>query len=206
MVITFYGHSTFALEFGKTTIVTDPCDIGYPARPARAEVITESHQHFDHNAAQGIDCPLVLSTQGSWEVGGVKISNLPCWHDDAQGTKRGENLIFVFEGEGLRVAHLGDLGHADGAFGLKNIDVLLIPIGGFYTIDTDAALEVIRHVKPRLTIPMHFKTPCIDFPIATQERFATLTGAKKLAEPRLEVTPESLKELPGAVILPWRQN
>ena len=79
------------------------------------------------------------------------------------------------------VAHLGDLGHVSGVDGLQNIDVLLVPIGGFYTIDTGAAIQVIERVKPRIAIPMHFKTPCLDgnFPIADEARFCALTGATR---------------------------
>ena len=150
MKITFYGHSTFALEMAGLTIVTDPCSVGYPQKPARADVITESHQHFDHNDTTGIACPRVLSTNGEWEIGGVSIATRSAYHDDQGGAKRGENLIFVFQGEGLSVAHLGDLGHVSGVDGLQNIDVLLVPIGGFYTIDTSAAIQVIERVKPRI--------------------------------------------------------
>ena len=193
MKITFYGHSTFALEMAGLTIVTDPCSVGYPQKPARADVITESHQHFDHNDTTGIACPRVLSTKGEWEIGGVSIA------------KRGENLIFVFQGEGLSVAHLGDLGHVSGVDGLQNIDVLLVPIGGFYTIDTGAAIQVIERVKPRIAIPMHFKTPCLDgnFPIADETRFCALTGATRAKSATLEITRENLAALPGAIVLPW---
>ena len=117
MKITFYGHSTFALEMAGLTIVTDPCSVGYPQKPARADVITESHQHFDHNDTTGIACPRVLSTKGEWEIGGVSIATRSAYHDDQGGAKRGENLIFVFQGEGLSVAHLGDLGHVSGVDG-----------------------------------------------------------------------------------------
>ena len=96
MKITFYGHSTFALEMAGLTIVTDPCSVGYPQKPARADVITESHQHFDHNDTTGIACPRVLSTKGEWEIGGVSIATRSAYHDDQGGAKRGENLIFVF--------------------------------------------------------------------------------------------------------------
>ena len=205
MKITFYGHSTFALEMAGLTIVTDPCSVGYPQKPARADVITESHQHFDHNDTTGIACPRVLSTKGEWEIGGVSIATRSAYHDDQGGAKRGENLIFVFRGEGLSVAHLGDLGHVSGVDGLQNIDVLLVPIGGFYTIDTSAAIQVIERVKPRIAIPMHFKTPCLDgnFPIADETRFCALTGATRAKSATLEITKENLTALPNAIVLPW---
>ena len=180
MKITFYGHSTFALEMAGLTIVTDPCSVGYPQKPARADVITESHQHFDHNDTTGIACPRVLSTKGEWEIGGVSIATRSAYHDDQGGAKRGENLIFVFQGEGLSVAHLGDLGHVSGVDGLQNIDVLLVPIGGFYTIDTGAAIQVIERVKPRIAIPMHFKTPCLTAisPLRMKRGFARLPALR----------------------------
>lgn len=205
MKITFYGHSTFSLEMAGLTIVTDPCSVGYPQKPARADVITESHQHFDHNDTSGIACPRVLSTQGEWRTGGVAIPTRSSYHDGQGGAKRGENLIFVFQGEGLTVAHLGDLGHVSGVDGLGPVDVLLVPIGGFYTIDTGAALEIMRRVQPRVTIPMHFKTPCLDgnFPIADASRFCALTGAARAKSATLEITKENLATLPDAILLPW---
>ena len=205
MKITFYGHSTFSLEMVGLTIVTDPCSVGYPQKPARADVITESHQHFDHNDTTGIACQRVLSTKGEWKIGGVSIATRSAYHDDQGGTKRGENLIFVFQGEGLTVAHLGDLGHVSGVDELESIDVLLVPIGGFYTIDTSEAIQAIERVKPRLAIPMHFKTPCLDgnFPIADETRFCALTGAARAKSATLEITKENLATLPGAIVLPW---
>ena len=111
----------------------------------------------------------------------------------------------MFQGEGLSVAHLGDLGHVSGVDGLQNIDVLLVPIGGFYTIDTGAAIQVIERVKPRIAIPMHFKTPCLDgnFPIADEARFCALTGATRAKSATLEITKENLTALPNAIVLPW---
>ena len=89
--------------------------------------------------------------------------------------------------------------------GLQNIDVLLVPIGGFYTIDTGAAIQVIERVKPRIAIPMHFKTPCLDgnFPFADETRFCALTGATRAKAATLEITKENLTALPHAIVLPW---
>ena len=130
-------------------------------------------------------------------------STVSTWHDPEEGKLRGDNRIFLIEAEGLRIAHLGDMGEASGADTLTNIDVLLIPVGGYYTISTDEAVEIIRRIKPRLAIPMHFKTDRIDYPIETVDRFASLTNAQFAPSSTIEITKESLASMPGSIALPY---
>lgn len=138
MLIKRFAHSCFLLQSeGGTRILTDPCDpeTGYNVGPVEADCVTESHQHHDHNytaAAKGRDVK-VISAPGEYTVGDVKITGIPCWHDEMQGAKRGGNIIFVFEMDGLRLAHMGDIGHLPDEATLKamgHIDILLIPVGG----------------------------------------------------------------------------
>ncbi|MBE5765664.1 MAG: MBL fold metallo-hydrolase [Clostridiales bacterium] len=203
MKLTYFGHSTFEIAFENLTVVTDPCSIGYPKKPARADVVTESHQHHDHNDTTGMEVTHVLSTAGEWEIGGVKFSTVSTWHDPEGGKLRGDNRIFVIEAEGLRIAHLGDMGEANGADSLSDIDVLLIPVGGYYTISTDEAYEIVRRIQPKVVIPMHFKTECIDYPIETVDRFAGMTKAEFAASSAIEITKDAIDAMPGAVVLPY---
>ena len=141
MKLKWYGHSCFALAFScGTTIVIDPFDdsVGYPLCRARADAVLCSHDHFDHNHVSSLQGkPLIVADRAPRTVGGVQIHGLPCFHDDAQGAKRGKNIAFILEGDGLRIAHLGDLGHMptpEMYEALRSVDVMLVPIGGTYTI------------------------------------------------------------------------
>lgn len=116
-------------------------------------------------------------------------------------------MIFLIEGDGLRIAHLGDLGCEPSAQvmqKLERLDLMLIPIGGYYTIDTDTALKVIDHVRPRVVIPMHFKTPLMDFPITDEKRFVEKTGAVYWDKRWVEVTRENINSLPRALVLKYQ--
>ena len=168
MKLKWYGHSCFALTYADgTAIVIDPFDdsVGYPLCDARADAVLCSHDHFDHNTSSPCGASHRSSrTAPPRAVGGVKIRGLDCFHDDAQGARRGRNIAFILEGDGLRVAHLGDLGHMptpEMYEALRGVDILLIPIGGTYTITTPEAVEVIREVRPHTAIAMHFKNRAV---------------------------------------------
>ena len=133
----------------------------------------------------------------------MKIHGLPCFHDDAQGAKRGNNIAFILEGDGLRIAHLGDLGHmpTPGMYeALRGVDIMLIPIGGTYTITTPEAVALIREARPHTAIAMHFKTVLCNLPITDEQEFVRMTGAKYLPG-EVGITPQTLDTLPGAAVM-----
>ena len=137
---------------------------------------------------------------------GVRIYGIDCFHDDAGGSKRGKNRIFVIEGEGLRVAHLGDLGHLLSAEQLKalgKIDILLIPIGGTYTITTPEAVELIGAIRPHTAVAMHFRTDACHFPITDETEFLRSTGGQALPTSEITVTAQTLEALPSAIVLKY---
>ncbi len=165
MQITWYGHSCFLLsDEAGTRILTDPCDpsVGYTIHDVPCDAVTVSHGHHDHNyieAAAG--APVVIDTVGAHEVNGVQVTGYPSWHDDAQGKKRGGNILFLVEMDGVRVLHLGDLGHMlpdETLAAIGRVDVLLCPVGGNYTIDAMEAKQVAAAVDPAIFIPMHYRT------------------------------------------------
>lgn len=207
MKIQWLGHSCFALTLsGGKTIITDPfgSEVGYPSPGIPADIVTVSHQHFDHSAVKTVPGkPTVIETEGRHELEDVVVTGFPSFHDEAGGSKRGPNIIFLIEAEGLRVCHLGDLGHTLEPWQAKKIgppDVLLVPVGGFYTIGPDGAAQVVDLLKPRYVIPMHYKTDYIDFPIETPEPFLkNYPGYKK--EAGLVVTWNSLPEKTETVLL-----
>ena len=211
MKLKWHGHSCFELTYADgTVIITDPFDVsvGYPVCTARADVVTMSHGHHDHNHIESIaGNPVPVTDAGETSVCGAKITGVPAFHDECEGAKRGKNMLFAIEKDGLRIAHLGDLGHPlsdEQVRALGKADVLLIPIGGFYTIDTPAAIGEIKKIAPHTAIAMHFNTEVMDFPISDEKAFMAETGAVYADSTEIEFTPETLSGLPAALVMQYR--
>lgn len=184
MTINYIGHSCFLLRGNNgTSLVTDPFgDVGLSFPRIRCDVVTVSHGHFDHSnvGAVGGD-PVVLSEAGKFSVAGMDIEAKECFHDDANGSKRGKNLIFTVCLDGVTVCHLGDLGQRADENILRSIgrpDVLLIPVGGNYTIDGEEAAKYVRAVRPAAVIPMHYYVEGLKVDIADESRFLKAMGGK----------------------------
>jgi L-ascorbate metabolism protein UlaG (beta-lactamase superfamily) len=162
MEIVYFGQSCFRLKGKSATVVTDPYGekVGKFPKDVEAEVVTVSHDHFDHNAVERVGGkPFVVNGPGEYESKGVSVIGVPSWHDDKQGQERGGNTIYVIEIDGLRVCHLGDLGHklTQGVVEeMGPIDILLVPVGGTYTLDAKTSVEVIKQIDPWVAIPMHY--------------------------------------------------
>ena len=181
MKITYLGHSCFILQSQSgTTIITDPyTKVGYELPSGlSADAVTVSHGHFDHNYTQAIQSNVIISTVGAHTVNEVEITGLESYHDPMQGQLRGKNIIFKYAIDGMIVCHFGDLGEPISSELLEKIgkvDVLLIPVGGKYTIDAEQAKEYIEQIDPRVIIPMHYKptdgTLDIVGPIAFLKKF-----------------------------------
>ena len=172
MRLEWIGHACFKLTLESgVKVFTDPYDesVGITMIPLKADVITMSHEHHDHNEeSQIIGEPVILHGDMPLELGGLKVAAYASYHDDAQGAKRGANHIRVFEAEGLKVVHMGDQGCMPAKEILDAIagaDVLLIPVGGTYTLDAKEAKEVIERIAPKCVVPMHVKTAHCPYPI-----------------------------------------
>lgn len=158
MTITYYGHSCFRIESGSGSVVFDPyADGSVPGlklkRGIIADIVICSHSHSDHNAED------LITPTGS-ASSDIRVETLYTWHDDAKGAKRGGNRISVVQMDGIRAAHLGDIGcelSAGQIHALGKIDVLMIPVGGFYTIDAAAAKKLADEINASVTIPMHYR-------------------------------------------------
>ena len=181
MLFRHIGHAEFLIETESgVRIITDPYDAscGYPLQQITADVVLVSHHHHDHDAVENVKGePRIIETAGRFTPEtDVKVTAVRGLHDDANGSKRGETLLFLIEAEGLRIVHLGDLGSALNAEQLdvlKNPDVLMIPVGGFYTIDAKQAKETAEQLGARVILPMHYKTQYNrDWPISGPEPFA----------------------------------
>lgn len=163
MDIKYFGHSSFKLSNNQVTVVTDPFDpsmVGLKFAKTDADAVTVSHQHGDHNKIDLVDGdPLVIDISGEFEKKGARITGYPCFHDDKNGAERGRNIIFKIEIDDVTIVHCGDLGHKlsnELVEELGDVDVLLIPVGGFYTISAEEAVAVVKLIEPHVVIPMHY--------------------------------------------------
>ena len=178
MIITPLGHSCFLLqESTGTTVITDPysSDIGITLPPVTADVVTVSHSHYDHNNVKAVGGdPMIIDKPGMHDVKGVQIFGLNTYHDELNGEKRGSNVIFNIRMDGVNVCHLGDVGHGPSPMmieAISPVDILLIPVGGNYTIDAEVAKEYVDRLMPNVIIPMHYKTDDVDIDIDGVDAF-----------------------------------
>ncbi len=181
MKITWLGHSSFRLEESTgTTVVTDPYDsyVGYDMPEVRADIVTVSHSHKDHNCTEKVlGNPEVLTHSGAYDISGVHILARKTHHDNEDGAKRGGNLVFKFRMDGVDICHMGDIGeecHAILVDSIAPVNVLMIPVGGNYTIDAEQAKEFVDRIMPDVVIPMHYKTKDCNFDIARLGEFLDL--------------------------------
>jgi L-ascorbate metabolism protein UlaG (beta-lactamase superfamily) len=204
MKIKWLGHSSFLITSDTgTRIITDPyyttrAGLNYGEIEESADIVTVTHNHADHNNVSAVrGKPAVV--RGTAEVKGIKFKGIPTYHDDVGGKSRGGNTILCFEVDGIRVCHLGDLGHQlsdKQATDLGTVDILFIPAGGYFTIDVKSATQLCNRLKPKVIIPMHFRNDKCDYPIAGVEEF--LQGKKEVS--RLDTSEVEFKqgELPAS--------
>ncbi len=214
MKLRWLGHSAFLLSASDSTkVITDPYvpgsydgAVGYGAITESADGVTVSHDHPDHNGYEALPgSPKLIKGEGEFELGSIRIAGYPSFHDHHQGANRGKNTIYVFEMDGLRVCHAGDLGHLlpeDTVRAIGRVDLLLVPVGGLYTIDAAEAHKVAEQLGARVVIPMHYKTPMLGFDIAPVDEFLSGRGnVKRVGGSEVEITKDSLPVEPEIRVL-----
>jgi L-ascorbate metabolism protein UlaG (beta-lactamase superfamily) len=214
MKIKFYGHSAFMITTDTgVRIITDPYQSGsfggalsYGKITDEADIVLASHDHEDHNYTKDIKGKFTHITKtGVHNVKGLKIRAIPSHHDTSKGRERGDNLIFVVDADEITIVHAGDLGHTLEKEAIKEIgkvDILLIPVGGFYTIDAREAAKVMKDLEPAITIPMHFKTDKCNFPISNVEEFVKdKKGVKRAKVSEIEIKKEFLPKEHEIIVL-----
>jgi L-ascorbate metabolism protein UlaG (beta-lactamase superfamily) len=215
MEITWYGHSCFRLRERDATVVTDPFDksLGYELPRIRADIVTVSHDHPNHNCAKAIKGEFkVIDGPGEYEIKSVFITGISTYPSQRRrkGTKEEDegderNVIFVFESDGLTICHLGDLAQVPTQTqveALSNVDVLMVPVGGSTSLNAAQAAEIISLIEPYIVIPMHYKTSAISLKLDGVEKFLKEMGAPRI-EPMdaLRVTRSSLPQETQVVVL-----
>jgi L-ascorbate metabolism protein UlaG (beta-lactamase superfamily) len=216
MKIKWYGHAAFRIKTdGGVRIIIDPYESGafggalsYGSIRDEADLVLTSHEHADHNYTKDIRGQFIrIDKEGEYDVKGVKVRAMASFHDPSKGAERGNNLIFLIEVAGLIVAHAGDLGHAldkETLAAIGKVDVLLIPVGGFYTIDAKVATNTIKSLNPSITIPMHYKTEKCDFPIAPLADFTKgKTGLRPARSSEVEISKAGLPKTPEILVLDY---
>jgi len=163
MEIIYLGHSSFLIKTRKGRVVTDPFDpqiVGFGFPKVKADIVTISHHHHDHDRSDlVIGEPLVIDLPGRFEKQAVKINGYLSFHDKNQGAERGENVLFKLVNEAHSVLHCGDLGTIlkDNLLDrIGNVDILMVPVGGFYTISPQEAVQLVRKIEPAIVLPMHY--------------------------------------------------
>jgi len=210
MDINWYGHSTFKLKGKSTAVVTDPFDpavLGLKLPKLEADILTLSHDHPDHNFASGVSgVKFSASGPGEYEIQGVAFSGIASFHDSKSGEERGKNTIFNFNIDGIWVCHLGDLGQdsltEDQVNDIGSVDVLLIPVGGVYTINAATAAKVAAQLEPKIIIPMHYQLEGLKFELDPVSHFLQEMG-KETLEPqnKLAISADKLPEELQVVVL-----
>jgi L-ascorbate metabolism protein UlaG (beta-lactamase superfamily) len=194
MKVKWYGHAAFLITSDEgIKIMIDPYEPGafggqlsYGKIKDQADIVLTSHDHADHNYTQDLPgTPQVIKGSGSKTIKGILMKGVSTYHDPSKGSERGANTIFTIKINNIQLCHLGDLGHLLSDKELAEIgpvEILLIPVGVFFTIDPEEATRVAEQTRPRILIPMHFKTEKCGFPIAPVENF--LKGKTNIKRPR----------------------
>ncbi len=217
MEIKYLGHSSFLIKTKTARIVTDPFDpemVGLKFPKTEADVVTISHSHKDHNFTKNIvgvggAIPLMIDMPGEFEKLGVRMFGFQSFHDKVKGAERGENIMYKFEAEGISVLHCGDLGVVPEENFLEligEVDILMVPVGGNYSLSADEAIDLVKKIEPSIVIPMHYNSEKLN-----QTNFGKLTPVSEftkkfgldnpVTEPKLVYKKEELEAEMRVVVL-----
>jgi L-ascorbate metabolism protein UlaG (beta-lactamase superfamily) len=212
MIVKFLGHACFLITSNAgLKVMLDPYEAGafggsinYAPIRDTADIVLISHDHADHNYVRGVPGSPKVCRQGC-DFQGVEFRGVQACHDPEGGTKRGHITVFSFTLDDVRVCHLGDLGTTltpEQIAAIGPVDVLLIPVGGTYTLDPSQAWAVVEQLKPRLVIPMHFKTAKVNMPLSPVEAFVAGKPNVEFAKrSTVTITPENLSDSMRVLVL-----
>uniref|UniRef100_A0A7C3J6R6 MBL fold metallo-hydrolase n=1 Tax=candidate division WOR-3 bacterium TaxID=2052148 RepID=A0A7C3J6R6_UNCW3 len=209
MKIVWYGHASFQLNIENKKIIFDPyqkdgygSSFRYKGNFEDPDIVLISHNHSDHNFRDFKNSPKIIDREGIYDFGEIKIESVKTFHDQEKGKKRGENLIFIVHTEKGKIIHFGDLGHLPSPETFKKLSdpyAIMIPVGGYFTIDHNDAKKIIENISPLFVFPMHYKTEFIDFPIEPVSKFLEDIPNYKIK--RKDLFDDSLEELENSIYL-----
>jgi len=186
MEIKYYGQSCFVINANNISIAIDPYQEQWGLKKLKlsADIVLITHDHADHNNAEAVSLksskPDIINNPGEYEIKGVFIEGIDSYHDEEKGKTRGQNTIYTINLEKIKICHLGDLGQPElidqQLERIGEVDVLMVPVGGNFTIDAVGATKVINQIEPKIVIPMHYKMGGVDLDIAPVEEFLKQEG------------------------------
>jgi L-ascorbate metabolism protein UlaG (beta-lactamase superfamily) len=218
MQVEWYGQSAFRLGTPEVTVAIDPfgdtsglasrgMQFEYPAIDGLdAQLLLVTHEHFDHNGVEvvGGDPVILRSTAGRLSSPTGEVMAVASEHDEAAGTERGPNTIFVFELEDLRVCHFGDFGQRalrdEQAQAIGRVDLLFVPVGGGPTVGAQQAVEIVARLAPRWVVPMHYRTPRIGFLETAEPFLELLSHVERLPSSTFDTRDLGVEDAPLAVV------
>lgn len=208
MTITWFGQSCFRVEARSassgqakedTTILIDPFskEIGLKPPKIKDDIVLITHEHYDHNNLEGLNQDaFVIRSPGEYEKRGVAVYGILSYHDKSEGKERGLNTIYVVKVEDITLCHLGDLGQSkltdEQVESVGDVDILMIPVGGTYTIDAKEAVEIISQIEPKIIIPMHYKLPESKSDIVGVDKFIKELGLAPEKVDKLKIVKKNL--------------
>ena len=211
MDIYWYGQACFKIKGKTASIITDPFNPEFVGlklpKDTEAEVVSVSHDHGDHNNVPAVTGePILVQGPGEYEVKSVAVVGVQSYHDTQKGAERGKNTIYNFQIDGLNVVHLGDFGQEaltqEQIGEIGQTDILMIPVGGVYTIDSKTAAEIVAQLEPRIIIPMHYKIDGLKFELEPVDNFLKAMGTES-PDPimKFTVTKDKLPDEPKVVVM-----
>lgn len=214
MQIIWQGHACFQIaatpaKNSQIRIVIDPYseEIGFKLPKLEADIVLSTHSHYDHNNVKAVSgSPFIIEGPGEYEVKGVFVQGVPSWHDEKEGSLRGSNTIYTIDVEDLRLCHLGDFGQteltSEQLEKIGDVDILMIPVGGVYTVDAKGALKIMSQIEPKITLPMHYALPKLKVKIEGVDKFLKAVGVKRLEpEAKLSIKKKDLSEEEAKIVL-----
>ena len=200
MQIVWKGHACFVLTVSRPKqeplrIVIDPYEesIGLKTPALQAELVLSTHGHYDHNNVKAVKGdPFAITGPGEYDVQGVFVQGIASFHDQSEGKERGINTIYIIEAEGMRLCHMGDFGQKELTVEqeekIGEVDILFLPVGGVYTVDSKEASDLVHRIEPKIVIPMHYALPKLTVKLASVDEFLKIMGTKKTEpQPKLVV-------------------
>lgn len=218
MEIIWHGQACFQIKTGQnhkqTNIVIDPFSekIGLKLPKLEADILLITHHHYDHDNVKAVGGqPFLIDGPGEYDVKNIDIIGIPAFHDNSQGEERGKVTMYVIKADGLRICHLSDLGQKEltpeQIEAIGEVDILMVPVGGVYTIDGNLAQKIVNQIEPRIVIPMHFKIKGLNIGLEGVEKFLKAMGQEEImSQSKLVIKQQNLPLETKVVLLKPMQS